>query len=141
MIHESQLEQAVDVIGVDESGSLNYSSCMQVMCFCLRLVLMDAPQVVTKSLALGCLHWLESRASESDLDAARIECWEFLDGMGEGASLGSREAIAVRAVICVLFPRPQNSDAGYEAIEFFVDLLNMLGDCENEFLRAVGEVF
>jgi hypothetical protein len=79
-------------------------------------------------------------ASAADLERVRVAAWEFLGR--DSCNFKLPGVLAVRAVICLLFP--DDYDGGemwFETIHFFLDASNRAADHQREQCKLLRQSF
>jgi hypothetical protein len=70
------------------------------------------PEVAKAALAVAEKHYLnvntQAVGESSEFETARNSCWNYLESTGRKYDFDSREALAVRAVLCLLATEPLN---------------------------------
>jgi hypothetical protein len=112
-----------------------HTAVMRLICLCLRAV-PQLPEPARGAFDVAQAFWLDGRGIPRALDAACEQCWQHLESMGATTTLTSPEVVATRAVICALYPEPQGEDFDEDTLDWFVRLLNRLGDYSEVFSRA-----
>jgi hypothetical protein len=80
------------------------------------------------------------QASATDLERVRVAAWDFLGK--DSCNFESSGVLAVRAVICLLFP--DDYDGGrrwFETIHFFLDVSNDAADHQREQSELLRHLF
>jgi len=72
------------------------------------------------------MFWLEGQGQPEDLVLARNQCWSYLDTKGRGVRIEDQEDAAMRALICVLYPEPDNDDFSTDTMRWFADMFDRL---------------
>ena len=86
------------------------------------------------------MRYRHGQASAADLERVRVAAWAFLDK--ESCNFESPRVLAVRAVICSLFP--DDYDGGekwFETVYFFLDASNGAADHQREQSELLRELF
>jgi hypothetical protein len=113
-------DSAVECLIVSAKG--NYRSLLQLMTKCLDLIPIKLPEDALDAKIIAQSYWLGHEASESDLERARINCWEYLDQNSADNDEVKQSISATRAVICTLYGKPPSDDLS-ELADFFVQML------------------
>jgi hypothetical protein len=114
-----------------ESGNNDYASSMRIMIQCLQLIRCIVPAVGVASMKVARRFWEFHSVPTSDLERARVNCWQYLDERSASTNTELPEYCAVRAVICVLYAEPPSDDLS-ELVGFFVEMLAGALDHESE---------
>lgn len=111
----------------EQAGLSNHTDlCIRFMLESCKLVRDRLSDVGKAALAEAQRFWT-GLATEPDLEAARVACWQELDAKSWTLNTIEPEACATRAVICLLYPRWSESDV-LEQIEWFLQLSNKAED-------------
>lgn len=81
----------------------------------------DIPDVGIESMETAKNYWQKETVSPEALLLERKKCWNYLDSKRGVLSSESKEYIALRLVICVLYSEPNLSDFISNTIEFFIE--------------------
>lgn len=103
-----------------------YAILTRFSCRCLEPVQPLLPPIGQASLEIAKAYWLQGVGQEEDLEAARDKCWQYLDQKGRSAAIVDDEDVAMRAVLCVLYPLSDEDDYLSDSMEWFADLMNRL---------------
>jgi hypothetical protein len=119
----------------------DYGTSARLMIECLQLIPFYLPLVGQTGTEVARRYWTLHSASASDLERARVECWNYLDERSASTNTDEPEYCALRAVICVLYAKPPSDDIG-ELIEFFNQMLRgaLIQKSDEDFLAAVVSV-
>ncbi|WP_437608113.1 hypothetical protein WMF20_45890 [Sorangium sp. So ce834] len=123
------MNRTIDLLNkIDEEVGLNKHAdrCVRFMvesCILIKDRLSDSG---TSALVVAQRYWA-GLATENELEAARVECWQELDAKSWSTNTEEPEACAMRAVICVLYPRWVERDA-LEHMEWFMQMSNRAED-------------
>jgi hypothetical protein len=111
----SSIDERVDLTGcTDRLVRFMVASC--------RLITHRLPDVAKSGLEVAARH-REGHATNAELEAARVACWQDLDAKSWSTNTHEPEACATRAVICLLYPRSDNIDV-FEHVAWFVQMVN-----------------
>ena len=125
----SKLNATLELLNkIDEQvGLASYADrCVCFMlesCMLIRNCLSDRG---TSALAVAERYWA-GLVTESELEAARVACWQELGAKSWSVNTDEPEACAARAVICILYPRWSEGDV-LEHVEWFMQLANRAED-------------
>jgi hypothetical protein len=86
------------------------------------------PAVGQESLEIAQSYWLQEGGTPERMDAARTQCWQYLDNKGSSIAIGDEVDTAMRAVLCVLYPTLDDEDEIYDVAHWFFQMINRLGD-------------
>ncbi len=79
-------------------------------------------------------------ADAADLERVRVAAWDFLGK--DSCSFESPNVLAVRAVICLLFPDDyEGGDQWFETVHFFLDVSNDAADHQREQCKLLRQLF
>ncbi len=133
------LDELTDAMTATASG--DYKTSVRLMVKCLRVIPFPVPDVVITGIELARRYWKHGSASETDLERARVACWNYLDHVASSTNTIEPEFCAIRAVICVLYPNAPSDDIG-ELIDFFNQMLRgtLAKDDEDSFSEKVMAV-
>ena len=116
-------------------------------CGRLREFMLAASRLIAPLLPPAAEEWLEiaeryrhREASAADLERIRIAAWQFLGRHSCNFELPG--VLAVRAVICLLFP--DDYDGGewwFETVGFFLDVSNCAADHQREQCELLRRLF
>lgn len=130
------LDQLVDVIESDVGDS--YEQCICLMLGCITLVEKFLPKIGFEALELARKYWMEKSINSSQLEEARVRCWQYLDKRNASTNTQEKEYCALRSVICVLYVEQPSDDIG-ELIEFFLEMISSVEGNINSIERIVKE--
>jgi len=128
MIERGQLESYLTVVTQRFSVDEAHAVLMRFMCRCLMIIRPLLPEVGRTALDLAGGFWLEGKGQATDLLAARVNCWNYLDTKHRSVEIKDREDAALRAVICVLYVEPESEDFSVETVRWFATLFDRLGN-------------
>lgn len=132
MITRKELETYLDEVTQNFSATEAHSVLMRFMCRCLLLAQEFLPKTGRNALSSATAFWLSGQGQAEDLLTARIDCWNYLDSKHRSIDILDREDAAMRAVMCVLYSEPESDDFSAEAVRWFADMFDRLGDYSNE---------
>jgi hypothetical protein len=126
---------------IDEEGGLSNhpERCVRFMlesCALIENCLSDSGK---SALAVAEKYWA-GLASEAELEAARVACWKELDSKSCSVNTDNPEACAVRAAICLLYPRWTDGDA-FDQVEWFMQMANRAEDHWMEQYQLLRRLF
>ena len=94
----------------------------------MRSFMLDACELIRGVLPEEAASWLQTAneyaagiAGASELTQARVDAWHYLGT--ESCNFKDQRVNAVRALICLLFPREERQD-GYETLSHFIQFAN-----------------
>jgi hypothetical protein len=105
-----------------------YAELMRFMSSCVLLIQPFLPEVGANALSKALNFWNGEDVPASELDSARVACWEFLDAKGGSTSVADKEDAAMRALIWVLYPKPNEEIGLHEISDYFSDMMDSIGD-------------
>lgn len=126
MIDRANLDTYIEVVTKKLSSDDAHTTLSRFMCRCLSLVEQFLPDAGRKILAQAKMFWLEGQGQPEDLVLARNQCWSYLDTKGRGVRIEDQEDAAMRALICVLYPEPDNDDFSTDTMRWFADMFDRL---------------
>jgi len=138
MINDASVREFVQ--WANQSGRPAHQTYMRLVCHCLDAVMPALPQIAVNAYSTARAYWLRNEGSAPDLDQAQRACWEYLQSIGSSTKLDSPAVISVRAVICALYAEPSDEDFDSDTLDWFVVLLNKLGDYSAAFAKAFEAV-
>jgi hypothetical protein len=97
------------------------------------------PPVAVSALEVARRYW-RGEARESELERARVECWEYLDGIGAATSTDDPQVCATRAVICLLHPALPQNDL-FDLTHWFIDLTRNVTDIDHQQSDILSQLF
>ena len=104
-----------------------------------RLLASLLPPVAEEWLQVA-VRYRYNQASAADLERVRVAAWEFLGQ--ESCNFKSTEVLAVRAVICLLFPdNYEGGERWFETVHFFLDVSNLAADRQREQSELLRQLF
>jgi hypothetical protein len=101
---------------------------------CLSLELSE----VGREALVVAANYLEREASDSDLETARVSCWNAIKG--RDYDLSDQEVASTRAVICTTFPRGWRDDA-FSGLDVFEDFALAAGARSDKLALALKAAF
>lgn len=137
MIDDNQLDIFVKSICERFDAVEAHKIFMRFMCRCLDLIKPFLPPTGKEELEIAKAHWFHDVGQIGELESARVRCWQYLDQKGQSVEISDREAVAMRALLCVLYPEPTTDDFSSETVRWFIGLLNRLGDYSMEVSRLM----
>jgi hypothetical protein len=128
----SQLEQrGAFRIGLDRIRVFLAASC--------RLLVDLLPPTAEEWLQIA-ERYRMGESSEAELEEARVAAWKYLGK--ESCNFQSQEVLAVRALICLLFPDSyENGEQWGDIVHFFLDVSNQAADHQQEQNQMLRELF
>lgn len=100
-----------------------------LMLECLNLIRSDIPEVGIRAIEEAKKHWHDGVDNSEKLLSERRKCWKYLDDRHGMLLSDSNDYIALRLVICVLYPEPTTIDFVRQSIDFFVEnLMRITGE-------------
>lgn len=89
---------------------------------------------------LRAARYRHNQASAADLERVRVAAWDFLGT--DSCSFESPEVLAVRAVICLLFPDDYaGGERWFDTVHFFLDASNRAANRQREQVELLRELF
>lgn len=82
--------------------------------------------------------YLSHGASDNDLERARADCWNSIEG--RDGDISDREVASTRAVICAMYPRGWPDDA-FSGLDTFEDFARAAGANPEDLTRALQGAF
>lgn len=116
--------------------------CLELIDDCLDLISHKLPEVgVAGHRVLK--GYLGDAKGEASLAKARIECWSYLDTLGEKKhDLSDPQVCAIRAVICGLYPLDSvDREDLVDYLGFFFELVNLVEPHYEEGQRLLRRYF
>jgi hypothetical protein len=109
---------------IDEQAGLAKCAdlCLRFMLARCELIRDRLSDVGKAALDVAQRYWT-GLATEPELEAARVACWQELDAKSWSMNTTEPEACAARAVICLLYPRWSEGEV-LEHVEWFMQLSN-----------------
>lgn len=135
MISEALAKRALQTIE-SEPPSLQHRVLMQIFCSCLTSNV-DIPQVAVRPLETAVDFWIKGKGESRDLLSQREQCWKHLETIGATNILTDPKVIFIRAVVCTLYVEPQEESWIRDTLEWFVQLMNKLGNQSEAFQNAL----
>ena len=117
----------------------SYSRCVKFMIASLELISQYIPGPVADCFEVAKIYW-SGGLDRAELDRSRVRCWRFLEGLESKKSGESASAPAVRALICVLYPEPQNSDI-HELLYWFLQQAGAVADVDDRLVEFMRRYF
>jgi len=110
-----------------------FSEQMHALLACLELIREELPAIGRSGLVVAQEYWTGNGRATSDLDDARVGCWQYLDAKnGDSTTIRDREDHAVRALICVLGNKPEQASDHFDTLVFFFEMLDALDECGSQ---------
>lgn len=109
------------------------------LCACSRQIWNNLPKVAQNALVIA-EKYNQSLVSKEQLVAERVKLWKFWDATPDHFNNPTREANAVRAVICCMYENIQK----YEALDYVRDVMdycNAVESKEKEQYCLLQEIF
>jgi len=133
------LDKLIDHMVAIVSGS--YANCVRLMIDCLGVIPFRLPDVALQGIDVAKRYWMERSVPASELEHARVACWNYLDERSASTNTENPEYCGIRAVICTLYPEPPSDDIG-ELVCFFSEMLRATVPHESDemFFEAVSFV-
>lgn len=130
MIDANKIYEEIQTETKGKSGLERHIVLMKFMCRCFELVEKEysIPAVAKKAIDIAKAHWIDGNANKDEMDAVRVECWDFLDRKEPKNRPLDREDMVLRALISVTFPEPFSDDFAKDSFEWFFAMMNNLGD-------------
>ncbi|QTR52395.1 hypothetical protein [Thiothrix unzii] len=128
MINDEMINQYIEQIKSKFPIKEQHREFMRLLCHYLASVNTRLPAVGQESLEIAQSYWLQEGGTPERMDAARTQCWQYLDNKGSSIAIGDEVDTAMRAVLCVLYPVPADETFSVETVRWFFQLLNRLGD-------------
>jgi hypothetical protein len=120
-----------------------YGKCILILISCGDKVGEYLPDVGVAALSVARAYWLSGGLSESDLIAARENCWRYLDENPNLEASSDKAFYSIRALICLLYPSAPSDDTR-ELIEFYfrmvIPIYEDFGSFEAEVLKKLQQV-
>lgn len=110
-----------------QGGAGASRSVIKFMCTVIDLLLLDeqTPSIAKGAFSVARQYWFEGVGTESDLDVARSQCWEFLEAKGSGVDISDNEDAVTRALLCVLSPdKIDDEDFVHESLEWLFEMVS-----------------
>jgi hypothetical protein len=85
----------------------------------ISLIQAARPAVVDSAILIA-NKFFKDETSEIELEKARVACWQFLTNINASSDVSTPENCFVRAVICCLYPKPEDDDLHYQLSWFLV---------------------
>ncbi|WP_426344819.1 hypothetical protein ACN9MU_15265 [Pseudoduganella sp. R-32] len=124
------------VLGKDYDSS--HATVARLMCRCMQLVSEYLPPVGGDALQQATRFWLDQSLDGTSLEDARISCWRYLNSKhGNSTSIDDKEDAAMRALLCVLYEKPQSDEFTEESLYWFVDMFDRIDDYSHEFEKLI----
>ena len=108
---------AMPKIGDDKNFK---SNLMVAFCRLMNRYREILPINLEQYVELASAYWGRGEGSAQEIEDARVECWNFLDGKGHVTGIASAEDAAVRALICLLYHKSKDEDQVADTAEFFL---------------------
>jgi hypothetical protein len=101
------------------------------------------PEVAKATLAVAEKYYLnvntQALGKSNEFETARNSCWNYLESTGRTYDFDSREALAVRAALCLLAADPLNNVG--ETITWFFDFADSVEDHSSETQSLLARYF
>jgi hypothetical protein len=109
--------------------------------------MLAACQMLASLLPPTAEEWLQvaaryrhNQATSEDLERVRVAAWDFLGK--DSCNFESPDVLAVRAVICLLFPDDyEGGEQWFETVQFFLDVSNGAADHKREQSVLLRQLF
>jgi hypothetical protein len=109
--------------------------------------MLAASRLLAPLLPVAAEEWLRvaeqyrhKQASSADLERVRVAAWDFLGK--DSCNFESPSVLAVRAVICLLFPDDyEGGEQWFETVHFFLDVSNDAADHQREQSELLLKLF
>lgn len=137
MITRNELEIYLAKVAQKLSATEAHAVLMRFMCRCLLLAQEFLPDTGRNALSSATAFWLSGQGQAEDLLTARIDCWNYLDSKHRSIDILDREDAALRAAMCVLYAEPESDDFSAEAVRWFADMFDRIGDYSGEIARLM----
>jgi hypothetical protein len=113
----------------------------------LRDFMLAASRMLAPLLPPAAEEWLQvaeryrhKQASAADLERVRVLAWQFLGK--DSCNFDSPGVLAVRAVICLLFPDDYGGgEQWFDTVHFFLDVSNRAADHQREQSGLLWQLF
>lgn len=105
----------------------------------ISLIQAVRPNVVDNAILIA-NKYFRGETSEIELEKARVACWEFLANINASCDVSTPENCFVRAVICCLYPKPEDDDLHYQ-LTWFLTLSKKVEDHSLALPLLVEEYF
>lgn len=103
-------------------------AALKVMTLGVMAMARELPESLRYALALACERWYAGATDAASLQAASVDCWDFLEAKhGTSTVIADRTDAAVRALICVLWDEVPGVDEVDMTLEFFAPLAGRFG--------------
>jgi hypothetical protein len=132
MIDKPQLLAYTKTVAQKLNAHEAHATFSRFMCKCLPLIFTYLPDAGISAADVAADYWLNGQRTSEDLEAARVQCWIYLDGKGRGSTIKDEEDAAMRAVICTLYAEPESEDFWTDSMEWFATMLDRIGDYSGE---------
>jgi hypothetical protein len=127
-------------------SELERRSLLPLVCGRLRDFMLAASRLLGPFLPPAAEEWLQvaeryrhMQASVAELKRVRVAAWEFL---GDTYNFQLPGVLAVRAVICLLFPDDyEDGKEWFEIVHFFLDVSNRAADHRREQCKLLQQLF
>lgn len=96
----------------------------------LSLIRAPLPDVAARGLAVA-RQFQDGAVGPDQLVEARVSCWKYLDERKATTDFKTPEHCAIRAVIFLLYDRPEPGEGVGDAIDLFLRLANKYEDHSN----------
>ena len=116
-----------------------YGLCMRFMLASLVTIEPIFSPTARRAFDVAGMYWA-GQATENELEAARVECWQSLDSIGATTNLVEPVHCATRAVICVTYSSPPSEDI-VEILEWFASVVHLAGCPESQVEKLLQSTF
>jgi hypothetical protein len=143
MISHEQIVHFSEQLSIGKAEAEAARNIMKFMCAGVGLVLQDEQvhPIVRGAFTDARRYWFEKGGNETELNAARVKCWDFLEAKGRDVDIEDNEDAVVRALFCVMFPdRVSDEDFVQESFEWFFEMINRIGDFSQAFEKLATKV-
>lgn len=141
MIRQAQIQAFVlrDLARLDEVRA--YRAVATLICLLLGSAMRTRAPAVVQGLRAANRYWIDEAGSVEDVIAAQARVWEHLRAIGAFSRItGDPEVVQARALLCALYHACDEGEYPWDALYFFVDLIDRLGDYSAEFAEAAARV-
>jgi len=128
MIKDVDVDRYINAVSISCDHIARHQTYMRLICSCLPALSILLPDIALNACRVAEEYWISGVGGGQKLDATREQCWNYLDRNHSSTSLTSPTVVAIRAVICALYPEAESEDFDDETLRWFVMLLNKLGD-------------
>jgi len=132
-LYEDQLGDLLD--DLEGQGMLLEAPGRAFMLACCDLIFDSIPAPARAALEVA-RRFADGHATASELERARVECWDYL-----GPDSCKFDLPRVNAVRAVLFTLDRVWDDSFEAFDMFIDSCNAVEDHTGEQIRLISQCF